>query len=142
MNKRMAAFDSMWGDWSRRFPGLLDDHDFFMRASNPMDTPQSLLNSFSDLFNRDFGREQVQKITTEEQEKMGITEGQVTRDYTFRDGSGTSSFSFRSVVNNQEATAEGIADSVGFLAQKAQDISRPRVFNILDVAEQRLLMPW
>ena len=32
MNKRLAAFDAMWEDWSKRFPGLLADHDLVAKT--------------------------------------------------------------------------------------------------------------
>ena len=138
MNKRLAAFDQMWQEWGKRYPGLFDDHDFSFKSSHPGDTPKSLLDSFSDLTNQSFGLDKVQMFGKDDK----FTEGHATREYTFKNGSGSSSFVFRQSVKTDAADyAESVADSVGFLAQKAQEIARPQVYNILDVAAApRLLM--
>ena len=140
MNKRTAVFDQMWHDWSRRYPGLLDDGDFFFRSSHPQDTPPSLLDSLSDLVNKPFGLDQVQPFGPNDK----VMEGHTTREYTFKNGSGTSTFTFRQAVNDNQEYADSIADSVGFLAQKSQEIARPQVYNMLDVAayQPRLALSW
>jgi len=135
MNKRMAAFDSLWPDWSRRYPGLFDDYEGFFRSTHPRETPKSLLDSFSDLTNRNFALEHVQPFEALHETPGPMTEGHVTREYTFKDGSGTSSFSFRSSMNDKQEYAENVADSVAFLARKSREIARPQVYSILDVAE-------
>lgn len=143
MNKRLAAFDEMWRDWSRTFPGLLDDHDPFFRATYPSDITRGVLDSFGDLTNRQLHAEMVKPFGQGEEKNLGFTEGQVTREYSFKNGSGSSSFTFRTSMNDKQEYADSMADSVGFLAQQAQKMNRPRVYNILDVARfprQFLLM--
>jgi hypothetical protein len=140
MNKRLSVMDEMWQEWSRRYPGLFGDFDFSFKSTRPQETSRSLLNSFSDMINRDLGVDTVQPFS--ETESKGFTEGSVTREYTFKDGSGSSSFSFRQSVNDEKDYAESIADSVGFLAQKTREISRPQIYNILDVAQQQRLLSW
>jgi HD-GYP domain-containing protein (c-di-GMP phosphodiesterase class II) len=142
MNKRLAALDSMWEDWSRRFPGLFDEFDFFFKTSRPEETSRSLLGSFSDLINRDFGMDQVQAFREGEEKNLGFTEGMVTREYSFKNGTGTSTFTFRQSVNDEKEYADSVADSVAFLAQKSQEIARPQVFSILDVAQQSRFLTW
>jgi len=142
LNKRWSAFDSMWNEWSKRYPGLFDEFDVSFRSSEPEWTPPSLLNSMSDLVNREFGMEDVEKLTPGDTKQLGFTEGHVSREYTFRNGSGSSSFSFRQSVNDEKEFAESAADSVAFLAQKSQEITRPQVYNILDVAQQNRLLTW
>jgi hypothetical protein len=142
MNKKMAAFDQMWQDWSKRYPGLFDDHDFFFKTNRPSDTPKSLLDSFSDLANKNFGVEKIQTFGKGEEKNLGFTEGYASREYTFKNGSGSSTFTFRQSVNDAQEYAESVADSVGFLAQKAQEIARPQVYNILDVASEPRKLLW
>jgi hypothetical protein len=141
MNKSMAAFDAMWGDWAKRFPGLLTDFDFNSKSTAPERTPRSLFSSFSDLFNRNIEQKNVENLSAADAKKMGMIEGSSTRTYNFKNGSGTSTFTFSHSTKSPEAYAEGVADAVGFLARKANEMNdRPRVFNILDVAEQGRLM--
>jgi type II secretory pathway pseudopilin PulG len=139
LNKRLSVMDQMWTEWSRRYPGLFDDFEFSFKSSNPSETPRSLLNSFSDLVNRELG---VDAFTREEQGKTKSVEGHLTREYSFKNGSGSSEFTFRQDVNEDEEYADSVADSVAFLAQKSQEIARPQVFNILDVAAQSRMLTW
>jgi hypothetical protein len=164
MNKRMSVMDQMFGDWSRRYPGLFDDFDLSFRSSRPRDTPKSLLNSFSDLVHREFGFENVESMPgnaqqqqqtllppsssaevpqpppsqqqQKQQQTMPTVEGHLTREYTFKNGGGSSTYTFSQSVNDVHEFAESVADSVGFLAQKSQDMTRPQVYSILDVAAQ------
>jgi len=143
MNKRVSAMDQMWREWSRRYPALFDDFDFSFRTTHPSETPKSLMDSFSDLVNRELGMDSIQPFEQQQQKDWDIStsqpalEGSVTREYSFKNGgSGSSSYSFRQSVNNNEEFAESVADSVGFLAQKSQDMARPQVYSILDVAAQ------
>jgi hypothetical protein len=129
MNRQLSVMDEMWKDWSRHFPGLFDDFDLTFHSSHPRDTPRSLLNSFSDLLNRDFGMEQVQQI----QDKPSM-EGHLMREYTFKNGSGSSAFTFRQTVNDEQEFADSAVDAVGFLAQKSHEMARPQVYSMLDVA--------
>jgi hypothetical protein len=154
MNKRMSVMDQMWRDWSRRFPGLFNDFDFSFRSSRPWDTPRSLLDSFSDLMDREFGFDEIQPIEQRLPQSAEVPqppssqprlEGQFTREYTFKNGGGGSStYTFSQTVNDTQEFAESVADSVGFLAQKSQDMARPQVYSILDVAAQptRYLALW
>jgi hypothetical protein len=144
MNKRMSVMDQMWREWSRRYPGVFDDFDFNFRSSRPDETPKSLMDSFSDLVNRELGVEDIQPIDSGFKSSFEgpSTESHMTREYSFRNGSGSSTYSFRQSVNNEQEFAESVADSVGFLAQKSQDLSRPHVYNILDVATQPRLLGW
>jgi hypothetical protein len=170
MNKRMSVMDQMFSDWSRRYPGLFDDFDFSFRSTRPRETPRSLLDSFSDLINREFDvenimsfgernqRQQLQNSTEQQQpqpqrsaevpqppqqqqqmqqEKQKPTlEAHLAREYTFKNGSGSSTYSFTQSVDDTQEFAESVADSVGFLAQKFQELARPQVYSILDVAAQ------
>jgi hypothetical protein len=140
MSRQLSVLDNMWTDMSRRFPGLFDDFDLEFRSTNPRETPRSLMNSISDIMNREFNMDQIQQF--DDSDKKKFTEGNVTREYTFKDGSGRSSFTFRQTVDNDQEYADTIADSVGFLAQKTQELSRPQVYNILDVAQENRLLNW
>jgi 4-hydroxy-tetrahydrodipicolinate reductase len=161
MNKRMSVMDQMWRDWSRRFPGLFSDFDLSFRSSRPRDTPRSLLDSFSDLMDREFGFDDImplqqqsqqpqqqsaevpqpppeqQQQQQQPQQKQPMLEGHFTREYTFKNGgTGSSTYTFSQTVNDAQEFAESVADSVGFLAQKSQEMARPQVYSILDVAAQ------
>jgi hypothetical protein len=136
MNKRLAAFDVCWAEWSKRYAGLFDDYDFTFKSSSPLDTPVSLMTSFSELINKDFGSHQIKDMESAEQNKMGFPKTHVTREFTFKNRTGTSSFTFCQSIDDKEAYAEGMGDSIAFLAQKAHRTARPQVYSILDVAEQ------
>jgi len=135
MNQRIAAFDATFAEWSRRFAGLFEEHEMEYKTSRPLETPKSLMTALSDLTNRDLGRHQIQDMTGEEQKKLGFEQTQLTREFTFKSGEG-SEFKFRQSVDDLDGYAEGVADAVSFLAQKAHRTARPQVYNILDVAEQ------
>lgn len=136
MDKWLASFDVCWGEWSKRFAGLFDDYDFEFKSSSPLDTPVSLMTSFSELVNKDFGSHQIKDIELPEQEKMGFTRDHLTREFSFKNRLGTSAFKFLQSVDDKEAYAEGMGDAISFLAQKAHRTAKPQVYSILDVAEQ------
>jgi len=134
MDKQVAALDALWEDWARRFPGLFDGFDFSFSSTHPDDTSGGFLHSISDLLNREFAVENVEPMGEKSEE---FVESRIQRKYGFRSnaGKGSSTFTFRQIIN-QEEKAEGVADSVAFIAQKAQEMVRPRVYNILDVAQE------
>jgi len=137
MNKRLSVMDQMWSEWSRRYPGTFDEFDFFFKSSHPQDTPKSLMDSFSDLVNRELGMDDIQPLSSSgDKSNLKVTQGHLTREYQFRNGSGSSTFSFQQSTNDEQEFAESAADSVGFLAQKSQELARPQVYSILDVAMQ------
>jgi len=136
MNKRLAAFDVCWTDWARRYTGLFDEYEFEYKSSSPLDTPVSLMTSFSELANRDFGSHQIKDLEPAAQRKLGFPASHVSREFSFKNRIGTSQFVFRQSVDEKEAYAEGVGDSISFLAQKAHRTARPQVYSILDVAEQ------
>ena len=126
-NKHFAAFDALFSDMAKAFPGIYRGWDLIGTSSSP--TSKSLTRSFNDLFEKDFGLESFKQDGR-------IIEGQHQQEFTFKNGSGRSSFTFRRITNEPEDSAEGIADSIEFIAQQAMEnqTRRPRVFNILDVA--------
>lgn len=141
MNKRLAAFDVCWADWARRYAGLFNEYDFEYKSSSPLDTPLSLMTSFSQLANKDFGAHQIADMDKDAQRKLGFPSSHVTREITFKNRSGASSFTFKQSLDEKEAFMEGFGDAITFLAQKAHRTARPQVYSILDVAEQnRFLM--
>jgi hypothetical protein len=136
MNKRIAAFDTCFADWSRKYAGLFEEYDFAYKSSSPLDTPMSLMTSFSELCNKDFGAHQIADLESNEQKKMGYAKSHVTREFTFKNRTGTAAYTFRQSVDDKEAYVEGMGDSIAFLALKAHRTARPQVYSILDVAEQ------
>jgi len=140
INQRMAAFDVAFAEWSHRFAGLFEDHSLQFKSSRPLETPISLLSSFSELVNKDIGRHQIDDMLTEEQSSIGFANTHLTREFIFKSPHG-SQYKFQQSVDDLGGYAEGFADAVSFLAQKAHRTARPQVYNILDVAEQnRYLM--
>lgn len=141
MNKRLAAFDVCWTDWAKRYAGLFDEYEFEYKSSSPLDTPVSLMTSFSELVNRDYGAHQIVDMEKGEQRKLGFPSSHVTREFRFKNRSGTSIFTFRQSIDEKEAYLEGVGDAITFLAQKAHRTAKPQVYSILDVGEQnRFLM--
>jgi len=136
MDKWLASFDVCWAEWSKRFAGIFDEYDFEFKSSSPLDTPVSLMTSFSELVNKDFGTHQIKDMEKTEQAKLGFGPSHLTRKFTFKNRLGTSAFSFCQSVDDKEAYAGGMADSIIFLAQKAHRTARPQVYSIIDVAEQ------
>lgn len=135
MNKRVAAFDEMVRDWSRRFPGLLSGYE--LKATTDGKSQETLSRSFSDLLNRDIGSDTFSRA---ESKKSGTSSGGSIREYTLQNTGGSGTFSFSHSCNDLKESTEGITDSIGFLARRAQQIARPRVFSILDVAEQGVFL--
>jgi len=139
MDKQMAALDSMWTDAAQRFPSLFRDYDFSLRASKPSMFPRQLLDSFSDLVNQPISESNVQRMDVEDAQKMGFQQGFASQEYSFKDGTGRSTFSFRRSLDDK-SFADGMAEGIGFLAQRANQLgARPRVYTMLDVAQQGLL---
>jgi hypothetical protein len=136
MNKQTAAFDAMWEDWSKRFPGLFADYDFDTKTNDhKRSITESMIKAFNDLFHKTFTSDYFHRNKAEP-----IVGGHVTREYMFKNSSGTSNFTFSHTCDNEKEFAEGIAEGVGFLAQKTHQMAEtPQVFGILDVAEQGLL---
>jgi hypothetical protein len=175
MDKRVAAVDSFWDEWARRFPGLFAESasqekqqnedsafQFACKVSDEKDFAANknkrLFDSVSDLLNRDITSEDdeeqgrrsfIQQIgSTEEKEQHGMMhqyetkQEHINREYTLKNSSGSAVFKFQQSVNGKYECAEGIADSVNFLAQRCQEMARPRVFHILDVAQQSRYLTW
>ena len=136
MNKRLAAFDRCWSEWSKKYAGLFNEYELEYKSSSPLDTPLSLMASFSQLVNKDFGPHQIADMEKDQQRKLGYPPSHITREISFKNRSGTSSFVFRQSVDEKDGFMEGFGDSICFLAQKAHRTARPQVFSILDVAEQ------
>lgn len=134
MNKRVAAFDAMLHDWSRRFPGLLSGYE--LKATTDGKSEEILSRSFSDLLNKDIGKETFSRTESSQRSSSG---GAV-REYTLQNTGSSSTFSFSHSSNDLTESTEGMADSISFLAKRAQQMARPRVFSILDVAEQGILL--
>jgi len=129
-NKRAAAFDAMLHDWSRRFPGLFSGYK--LKATTYGKSGEILSGSLSDLLNKDIGREAFSR--TEPSQKS--SSGDAVREYTLQNTGSSSTFSFSHSSNDLTESTEGITDSISFLAKRAQEVATPRVFSILDVAEQ------
>jgi len=142
MDKFQAAFDEMFADFGRRFPSLWHDFDLDIRSTMPHWTSRNLLSSFGELIDKDVDPESVRRMNENEQKQMGHVQGQCTAQYSFRNGRGSSSFTFQSTSGDKENYSEGVADAVGFIAQKADQMTRPKVYNILDVARQPPMLGW
>jgi len=139
MDKFQRAFDEMFSDFGKRFPSLFQGFESSFKSSRPSNMPKSLLDSFGDLFNEDIKRDAIKSMPQEETQKWGHTQGHFSNEYVFKNGSGTTQFTFRTATSDPNNNAEGMADAVGFLAQKAEQAPRPKIYSILDVAEQRSL---
>jgi hypothetical protein len=143
MNKRLASFDVTWTEWSKRYAGLFDGFDFAFKSSAPLETPVSLMTSFGELINKDFSSHQILDMEPETQKRLGYTQDHITREFVLSrarspgaQASPAVRFSFLQSIDTKEAYADGFADAVAFLAVKVHRSAHPRVYNILDIAEQ------
>jgi hypothetical protein len=136
-NKQFAAFDNVMKHWSRNFPGLF--RGFELSGADGKGFSKTLLRSFNDLFDKDFGFPELANQKADSATAMNLVEGHAQQEYTFKNGSGSSSFTFRRSAKPEEF-AEGVADSIEFLAQQLHQSKHPRVFNILDVVRRRALL--
>jgi hypothetical protein len=140
----------MWQDASRRFPGLLGGWQLQGWESMPrsfMDFDHNtdmMLESFNRLFDETWPDSTIKKLRDQSSsESQGVPknylEGHSHSEYSAKNASGSSSFTFRQQYNGDQPAAEGIADSVLFLAQKHQQGAKPRVFSLVDVMESPML---
>jgi hypothetical protein len=160
MDKHVAAVDSLLDEMARRFPGLFAEtstsrsrsssFDFSIKTSEGNDkVNRRVLDAMSDLLNKDVTLSQVQHIASnEERERHGMArdvstkESHIKRTYELRNMSSSAVFTFEQNVNAVYECAEGVADSVSFLAQRVQDTARPRVYDINDVGQQNRFLTW
>jgi len=148
-NKMRTMFDEMFRDASRRFPGMLGD-DWLFRGweSRPSmwqdfhESTHKLVDSFDRMFALPFQPDAVTKVRDpkQQQEDLGVPtkflEGHVAQQFSGQTGDGSASFTFRTSYSGDAPAAEGVADSVLFLAQKSQELARPKVYSLQDVMER------
>ena len=177
MDKHVAAVDDLLNEMATRFPGLFaenfqqkqqqqthrrDDRsgggregfDFSIKTSEGNEkVNRQMLDSMSDLFNRDVTLRDVQHIPSSEQQERhhGMTNANrkeqqqhVRRSYELRASNrvGSNVFTFEQNVNATYECAEGVADSVSFLVQHVLECPRPKVYGIEDVAQQGRFLTW
>jgi len=128
-NKHFAAFDSIMREWGRQFPGLFRGYQL---AGDGMLTSTHLSRSISDLFDKDFTDMAKEKDSR-------VMEGSANQEFSFKNGKGSSTFTFRRTADPEEF-ADGVVDSIEFLAHQIEKSSHPKVYNILDVTRMRALM--
>lgn len=130
-NKHSVAFDAIMREYGRRFPGLFRG---FELVGDGMTASRHLLHSFNDLLDKSFHQEKS------ENKQMKILEGHAEQEFAFKDGKGTTAFSFKRSVGPEEF-ADGMADAIQFLAFQAQQPDIPaRVYSMVDVARRAPLM--
>jgi len=145
----LHAFDVMFQDWSRRFPGLFEGWTLSGTECFPgpltdfRKNTMSILDSFGTLTNNDdAGRDVARVRDPAEARKLGVPqqflEGHAHQEFQLKSSSGSSTFTFKATINGQDDFASGVADSVMFLAHKVKENARAKMFSINDVVNARM----
>jgi len=156
-DQQLRAFEDMFGTWAWRFPRLftpswnLSGYEVMPPSFGDEFSlsTRSMMDNLNRLFERDIDETRVKRVRGQESgpNEAGVQpeylEGRVVNQFKIENGQGQSSYTFRSEIKGDENYAEGVADSVQFLAQKSAEvdlnITRPRRFNLLDVMQTPLL---
>merc|ERR1740127_45916 len=96
-----------------------------------------MVDSFQKL-GLDYDVESIKKLRSDDvQRDFGVPaeylDGHAFHTYTLTSGDGSVQFQFKHNVCGRRTYAEGVADTVTFLAAKIADASATKVFNMIDV---------
>jgi len=128
-NKHFVAFDTIMRDWGRRFPGLFRGFEI---VGDGKTASRHLIHSFNDLFDVNF---KAETLNGGNKKDLNFLEGRSSQEFSFKNGNGSTMFTFRRSATPEDF-AEGVADSIQFLAEQSQSNRPPRTYSMLDVARQ------
>jgi 4-hydroxy-tetrahydrodipicolinate reductase len=145
MCKQIVAFQATMESMATKFPGAFNGYSLEIVESHQewkadtSGTAKAMVDHFQAL-GPDFKVEDIQMVRDPEQQKaMGVPEdalqGHAWHTYTLTSGDGSVKFAFTHNVCGRRTYAEGVADTVSFLASKISERSEKRVFNMIDVLE-------
>jgi len=141
----------MWEDMGKRFPGLFH-RNWQIKGSEslPQNVSQQewcrsnerMLESIDKMVGQQgFAEKNFERVRDNKKaEQKGIPKEHVDEhaysNVEFKNEDGSAWFKFEECFNGTKAAAEGIVDSVHFLAQKCASSARPRVYSLMNVLEE------
>merc|ERR1712048_496656 len=139
----MGTMERMASDFPGAFGGykmsLVESHQ--TTKADTSGTAKAMVSSFNSLGVEPFAVDDIKKVRdVKEQESMGVPKESLTghawHTYTLTSSDGSVQFEFKHNVCGRRTYAEGVADAVGFLAEKVQAGSKKRVFSMIDVLSE------
>jgi 4-hydroxy-tetrahydrodipicolinate reductase len=143
MCKQIVAFQATMESMAEQFPDAFGGYKLEITESHQSTkadtsgTAKAMVGHFNAL-GTPFSVDDIKLIRSkEEQLAFGVPEdallGHAWHTYTLTSGDGTVQFQFKHNVCGRRTYAEGVADTVTFLAAKIADASATKVFNMIDV---------
>jgi len=143
MCKQIVAFQATMQSMAENFPGAFGGYTLDITESHQSTkadtsgTAKAMVGHFKALGPK-FEVDDIKLIRdTEEQKAFGVPEdallGHAWHTYTLTSGDGSVQFQFKHNVCGRRTYAEGVADTVTFLAAQIAAGSEKKVFNMIDV---------
>jgi 4-hydroxy-tetrahydrodipicolinate reductase len=143
MCKQIVAFQATMQTMAEKFPGAFGGYTLEISESHQSTkadtsgTAKAMVGHFKDL-GPEFEVDDIKKIREAEAQKaFGVPEdallGHAFHTYTLTSGDGSVQFQFKHNVCGRRTYAEGVADTVTFLAAKISEGSEKKVFDMIDV---------
>jgi 4-hydroxy-tetrahydrodipicolinate reductase len=145
MSKQIVALQAAMQKMGESFPGSFDGYTMALTESHQSTkadtsgTAKDMVKSFTAL-GPEFGVDDIQKIREQvAQREFGVPEGHLDghafHTYTLTSSDKTVEFQFKHNVCGRLTYAEGVADTVSFLASKVAAGSSRKLFSMIDVLE-------
>jgi 4-hydroxy-tetrahydrodipicolinate reductase len=143
MCKQIVAFQATMESMATNFPGAFSGYSLDITESHQSGkadtsgTAKAMVGHFQAL-GPDFKVDDIKMLReAEEQKAFGVPEdalaGHAWHTYTLTSGDGSVQFQFKHNVCGRRTYAEGVADTVTFLASKIKEGSEKKVYNMIDV---------
>jgi len=143
MCKQIVAFQATMKSMAEAYPGAFAGYTMEITESHQSTkadtsgTAKAMVGHFQQL-GLDFSVDDIKLVRdVEEQKAFGVPEdallGHAWHTYTLTSGDGSVQFQFKHNVCGRRTYAEGVADTVHFLASKISASSEKKVYNMIDV---------
>ncbi len=144
MAKQIVGFTAMMEFMAQNFPGIFKGYTLTIRESHQKGkadtsgTAKAMVKHFQAM-GLDFSEDRIEMERDPQIQKQdwGVPEehlsGHAYHTYTLLSADKTVQFAFSHNVNGREIYAAGTLDAVVFLAQKAKNGARAKVFSMMDV---------
>jgi hypothetical protein len=149
-NKYSRAIEEVFEDLGKRFPGLLKSNwsvegcECLPEKEKEMHrSTERMIEAVDKLTGQTTGESSIKQVRdSKEAQKMGVPkenlDEHVCQEVELKSKDGTACFKFEQMYLGTKAQAEGVADSVLFLAHKCSMQAKPRTWNLMDVLETEL----
>jgi 4-hydroxy-tetrahydrodipicolinate reductase len=135
----LARWGGVW-QLTRAGYALSVDESHQKTKADTSGTARAVVESLGALVAKPMAESEIHKIRNDEDSKaFGVPEdflnGHAYHTYKLVSGDGSVTFEFKHNVNGRSTYAEGVADAVGFLAEKVAERKPAKVYDMIDVLE-------